>query len=243
MKRFFLAVILATTLSLTSCQFEDSDILTPPDDICLTMDDVKFMEYCYQNFDVNKDGKVSPVEAEAVRNINIWRMDIYSIKGIEYFKILETLDAAETPLTNVDLSLNNKLIDFSFYTCSELESVILPSNITSIDGNTFKECISLTSITIPDGVTSIGSWAFSRCVSLTNVTIGNSVTKIGEGAFNGCSLTSLYCKPTIPPTTSDYIFTSKAPDFKIYVPHNSVDAYKTAKGWKQCAEYIVGYDF
>ncbi len=30
---------------------------------------------------------------------------------------------------------------------------------------------------------------------------------------------------------------------RIYVPMVSVDAYKTADGWKEYAELIVGYDF
>ena len=30
-----------------------------PDDVCTSMDDLNFMKYCYENFDVNKDGKVS----------------------------------------------------------------------------------------------------------------------------------------------------------------------------------------
>ena len=226
MKRFLLSVVLATSLALTSCQFDDSDIwdkLTDPDNICTAMDDVNFMEYCYQNFDVNKDGKVSPVEAKSVRSIDISDLKVYSIKGVEYFEILETLIAENTPLRNVDLSFNSKLISFSLYGCYSLTSVTIPDSITSIGEDAFADCSSLTSVTIPDSVTSIGDsafcncssltsvtipdsvtsiWdsAFDGCSSLTSVTIGNSVTEIGFYAFDGCSsLTSVYCRPTNPP--------------------------------------------
>ena len=145
--------------------------LADPDDICTAMDDVKFMEYCYQNFDVNKDGKVSPVEAKSVRSIDISELKIYSIKGVEYFEILETFIAKNTLLRNVDLSFNSKLISFSLDGCSSLTSVIIPGSITSIGESAFSSCNSLTSITIPDGVTSIGSYAFSGCNSLTSVYI------------------------------------------------------------------------
>ena len=30
--------------------------LPDPDDVCSAMDDLNFMAYCYENFDVNKDG-------------------------------------------------------------------------------------------------------------------------------------------------------------------------------------------
>jgi len=47
----------------------DSHNSLPPlpdkDDVCSAMDDINFMKYCYENFDVNKDGKVSPSEAKA----------------------------------------------------------------------------------------------------------------------------------------------------------------------------------
>ena len=32
-------------------------------------------------------------------------------------------------------------------------------------------------------------------------------------------------------------------NLKIYVPHNSVEAYKAADGWSDYASYIEGYNF
>jgi hypothetical protein len=40
-----------------------------------------------------------------------------------------------------------------------------------------------------------------------------------------------------------YIFSGYASDIKIYVPTESVDAYKRAKYWSDWASAIVGYDF
>ena len=161
--------------------------LVDPNDICSAMDDVKFMEYCYQNFDVNKDGKVSPVEAKSVRNIDINGLEIYSIKGIEYFEILETLIAENTPLRNVDISFNNKLISFNFKNCSSMTSMVLPKGIATITEKAFYGCGKLESIIIPDSVTEIEKYTFYNCNSLTSVTIPNSVTSIGGSAFYNCS--------------------------------------------------------
>jgi hypothetical protein len=49
---------------------------------------------------------------------------------------------------------------------------------------------------------------------------------------------------TIPPI-SVMIFDLCWPDhdIKIYVPRNAVEAYKSADGWKEYADYIEGYDF
>ena len=137
----------------------------------------------------------------------------------------------------------------AFCDCRSLTSVTIPDSVTTIGNQAFLSCYSLTSITIPDSVTTIGEWAFSSCYSLTSITIPYSVTTIGEGVFADCSsLTSVYCKPATPPTTEVYdnywyAFVSNAYNRIIYVPTESVDVYKTATGWSDYADAIVGYNF
>ena len=122
--------------------------------------------------------------------------------------------------------------------------LVFDDAVTMIRGYAFSSCTSLASITIPDSVTSIGYSAFSGCSSLTSITIPDSVTEIGYSAFIYCtSLTSVYCKATTPPTGDDYMFDNNARGRKIYVPTESVDAYKKADGWSWYADDIVGYDF
>ena len=114
-------------------------------------------------------------------------------------------------------------------------------SVTTIGISVFYGCRSLTSVTIPDSVTSIGYCAFYGCRSLTSVTIPDSVTTIGNGAFRECaSLTSVYCKPITPPTGDSVMFGNNASGRKIYVPAESVGAYKSAAYWSNYADAIVG---
>ena len=132
----------------------------------------------------------------------------------------------------------------AFANCDNLKSVKIPNGITSIGSYAFYHCYSLTGVTIGNGVTSIGSSAFFGCDILTSVTIPDSVISIGISAFSSCDrLTSVYCKPTPPPTGGSNIFNNNATERMIYVPRNSLDAYKSAEYWSSYADNIVGYDF
>ncbi len=93
-----------------------------------------------------------------------------------------------------DRSVKNAVIDkgvtsvgdWSFFMCSELESVSIPDGVKSIGSGAFSGCKGLKSVTIPDGVETIGDYAFSGCKGLKSVTIPGSVTSIGIYAFSGC---------------------------------------------------------
>ena len=131
----------------------------------------------------------------------------------------------------------------AFYNCS-LTSITIPSGVKTISDHAFFMNDNLTSITIPNSVTSIGDGAFSDCTNLTSITIPNSVTEIGMMAFHGCdNLKEVYCKATIPPDLRWGAFDYNASGRKIYVPRESVEAYKSANGWWDYASAIVGYDF
>ncbi|MBO7189398.1 MAG: leucine-rich repeat protein [Alistipes sp.] len=133
---------------------------------------------------------------------------------------------------------------YTFKNCSNLTSIVIPNSVTTVGTEVFYNCSSLTSVTIPDSVTSIGEKAFYECSSLTSVTIGSSLALIGDQAFYDCiSLKSVYCKATTPPMGGYSMFSGNASGRKIYVPMESVEAYKFAYPWSEYKSDIVGYNF
>ena len=131
----------------------------------------------------------------------------------------------------------------AFGYCKKLTSVTIGNSVTTIGGHAFECCDSLTSVTIPDSVTTIGYCAFQACTSLTSITIPDSVTSIGAYAFQTCTnLTSVYCKAIAPPVLEGDIFRF-CKGYVIFVPTESVSAYKSANRWNSYASVIVGYDF
>ena len=129
----------------------------------------------------------------------------------------------------------------AFRGCSALTRVVI-LNINFIDNQLFYGCSALTSITLPEGISGINIRAFYECSSLTNITIPSMVNYIDSYAFHNCSnLTKVYIEALTPPSLDSTAFTSSgitASTGAIYVPYESLTAYKTATGWSTYASRI-----
>lgn len=126
-----------------------------------------------------------------------------------------------------------------FYNCTGVTTVTIPSGVTSISPAIFMDCHNLTSVIIPNSVTRIHTNAFTNCSSLTSIDIPSGVTMIGNYVFENCSaLTSITCNAVTPPTISSYDTLYNTNNCPIYVPSQSVEAYKTATYWRGYASRI-----
>ena len=137
----------------------------------------------------------------------------------------------------------------AFWNCTSLTSVTIGNGVTSIGNSAFEGCGNLSNVTIPDSVTTIGKRVFSMCdfsfeneVQLTAVTIGSGVTSIGAGGFLECcdNLQSVTIYATTPPeiTEEEWGCIGIPNDAPIYVPSESVDAYKAADCWSDFEDRI-----
>ncbi len=135
---------------------------------------------------------------------NLNGSDIAAIRHMTYLSKLNLADASivaggdpyciwNSPYLYTPLySSNNTIGDNTFGVLVNLNSIILPNNLTTIGKSAFSGCSALTTVTLPNGVTSIGENAFHDCYNLTNITLPNSLTAIGMFAFSHCAkITSL----------------------------------------------------
>ena len=94
--------------------------------------------------------------------------------GFEYYTGYHTQEGTISPYT--------------FYNLKNLKTIILPTSITSISYDAFRES-GLTEIEIPSNVKTIGSNAFYMCSSLTNLQFHEGLETIEGAAFYNCGIT------------------------------------------------------
>lgn len=135
----------------------------------------------------------------------------------------------------------------TFAMSRNLAEVVFSEGVKTVELRAFYGCSKLAKVTIPASMTTIHDHAFAE-TALTSVTFPEQFSSLGGNAFASCAaLAAVYCKAVTPPSTANEgwydWFDENAEGRKIYVPAESVAAYKTADGWSEYADAIVGYDF
>lgn len=167
----------------------------------------------------------------------------------------------ESKISNIDLNGVTQIGDYAFSHTSGYTSITIPPNVTTFGSRAFNKVStlnsvtidyasnarlgdyqfsgsSITSLTIGSNPTSIGQCMFENCTGLTTLVIPSNISSINSSAFYNCSgLTSITVESTTPPTLGNSVFdnTNNCP---IYVPSESVDAYKAASEWSNYASRI-----
>lgn len=95
------------------------------------------------------------------------------------------LESVELPSTVTTIG------DYAFNKCASLENINIPLGVTNIGDSVFSYCTNLKKINIHENIKTIGYSAFSDCQSLTDVTFAEGLTTIHDGAFANTALTEL----------------------------------------------------
>lgn len=153
-------------------------------------------------------------------------------------------------ISSVTLPNTVKTIGSQSFKNTSISSITIPSGVTSIGSNAFRGCDELEELVIPSGITEIELQTFDDCKKLRNIILPYTITSIGDYAFHISShdaesiqtertrVVRLYA--TTPPTIGTNAFGASdgGAIYKIYVPNESLDAYKAA--WGEYAERLEG---
>lgn len=116
-----------------------------------------------------------------------------------------------------------------------LEKVSLPSTVTWIGNRAFSGCSKLEEINLPDALTFLGDNVFWGCSGLKAIQLPATLEQIGSMVFSKCDqLTTVCCDAIVPPECASNTLCEETiyKQATLIVPAGSIDAYRTAKGWK-----------
>lgn len=143
---------------------------------------------------------------------------------------------AHTPLESINLPSDITSIGEEAFSFNHLTNITIPGKVTSISKKAFFSN-KLTKITIHENVTNIGEQAFFSN-QLTKIEIPSNVTNIGKEAFHSNDNLRDVTIHAINPPTVDSPFELNNANLKIYVPAQSVNAYKTTAEWSKYTDRI-----
>lgn len=154
-------------------------------------------------------------------------------------------------LAHIDLPEQLTTISKEAFENCALTALELPGGVVTIGERAFKGCKGLSGVTIPDGCVTVDKEAFRGCASLARIDLGKglcslgdnalretaitalvipeTVTRIGKKVAEKCNqLTRIECHAVLPPTLTG-VSNNK---IELYVPDTSLNAYRSAKNWK-----------
>lgn len=153
--------------------------------------------------------------------------------GSSAFKGCSALSAIDIPDTVTSIGSS------AFYDCATLQSFVFKSQITELPSSCFRGCKSLRSIELSPNTQTIRGYALYGLSALESLDVPATVTAISDYAvYNAYGLRWMRMRPTTPPTTSQYTFSSIPPGLKFIVPDGCGESYRTATRWKTYAARI-----
>ncbi len=207
--------------------------------------DAKVKAICVENWDSDGDAEIDLAEAAAVTSLGALFRENKNIKTFDELRYF-------TGLTKID--------DNAFRSCTLLQSVVVPANVTEIGKYAFYACYALTDLSLPEGLKTIGDYGIGACTNLkeivlpstlttiktrafyydkklASISIPAAVTSIGASAFSSCSvLLDVTANMLKPCAIASNVFSANTFDnATLTVPYGAYDIYKTTNYWSKFA--------
>lgn len=155
----------------------------------------------YVGFKVKDNGSnsYSEVTIDDIRQLNTDKISAYSFANCSQLSgdliISESVkqigESAFESCSNIEtVAVRGEVTSITkktFYNCNSIRQVVLPNTIQQIDDSAFQNCSALKSIDLGNQIKKIGQSAFESCPELVTVTNNNTVERVEDGAFRNCN--------------------------------------------------------
>lgn len=123
-----------------------------------------------------------------------------------------------------------------FRSCVNLREVVLPP-LKVMNNNVFHDSGIIRAI-IPEGYVTVGNNLCNSAKQCRLIDLPSTVTSIGDSITwnTGNGSVTIICRAAVPPTFGGFGY--NAAPAAVYVPDESVDAYKTASNWSSASDVI-----
>jgi len=100
--------------------------------------------------------------------------------------LIGVIPTAHTPVSSDIPTDIQKIDDYAFAGCMELEELTLPDSVREMGTGVFAGCENLREVTLPDKITVLPAMTFGSCKALSKVELPETVNEIGAYAFKDC---------------------------------------------------------
>ncbi len=154
-----------------------------------------FAAWCEIDFDYNAVTWYcsNPLASGAELYLNGEKMDLTNLvipEGVERigsYAFISEWDMVEGVIETVEIpSSVTSIGQGAFWYCTGIKSIIIPDSVKSIGHNAFNSCSKLEEITLSENIGYIADYLFYDCTSLRSVNIPQGVKTIYEYAFGRC---------------------------------------------------------
>jgi len=157
-------------------------------DHCEKLNEVMWLPEDYAGFDPNfnlfycKDQEKDLVTYDITKQVKSIQF------GDDVLRIPDAFCAHLSALNNIYLPGKLQRIGYyAFGECDGIPQVVVPANVTTIEGGAFFQCAALQTVRLSAKLEEIGEYAFKNCQALSDIKLPASLRKIGRSAFYNCS--------------------------------------------------------
>ena len=153
----------------------------------------------------------------------VWNVRYYESCYLKYPSTLQSIEFGDSVL-NVPAHLCRN---------TNLLSVHLPDNVSSIGEQAFYGCSSLSDLSLSSSLLSVGKEAFSGCNRLSSLTFRERCQLDSKAFYNCTGLQHIYCHSEIPGNCASDAFDGLDKfACTLHVPAGSQPKYQVATGWR-----------
>lgn len=188
---------------------------------------LKSVEFSRKTRNINN----SSFQNTIITSLNLSHVEEITI-GEAAFSGLRTLNKINLP--------NNSTLNYRCFADTGIQGELyIPASWVFISTGHFSNCSELTYIEVEEGRTSIPQGFISWTIKADTIIFPSTITEIGDSFLHGNGwYPTFICKAIIPPVITGTGYIGYGPFSEMYVPDESVEAYKAAPSWSNHASQI-----